>query len=289
LPAIITITTNIAPKRRTDGVRAIEVGATELAVVHVDGGTLTVETTGAGPPVLFVHGWTLDRRAWDPQLGHFGRGRRLVTYDRRGCGESTAPPDLSREIDDIASVLDAVDIERAAIVGLSQGCRVSLGLALRFPQRVSALVLAGSPPPHRTAGPETEPVPLDQLAALASAGQYRQLRALLRDHPLLQLGAAPETALLDAIIESYRGRDLVRPAGELVLSREALARLQTPTLLLVGERDSSVRRAAARELADLLPYSRLAVVKEAYHLCNLSHPARFNAALADFLDAHDGC
>ena len=258
------------------------------AGIDVDGGTLVVETVGSGPALLFLHGWTLDRRASRPQIEGLPAGHLLIAYDRRGHGRSTAPPDMRREVEDVARILDALGIGRATLVAMSQGTRVALAAALRFPDRVTALALQGAPLPfpsmHDAA---SEAVPVAAMAALAAAGRLEELRALWLAHPLMQADASPMRALLREILDGYGARDLLKPGRPLELPRDALARLRQPTLLITGEQETSYRRSAAAELAALLPHARRIEIAGGGHLCNLSRSAAYNQALTAFLETID--
>ncbi len=111
-----------------------------------DGVVLAAESAGDGPPVLLLHGLTATRR----YVLHGARaleraGLRVVSYDARGHGDSPAPPDRDYSypalIADALAVLDAAGADRAVLVGSSMGAATALGLALRHPERVAALVI----------------------------------------------------------------------------------------------------------------------------------------------------
>src|SRR5210317_43957 len=89
-----------------------------------DGVKLYTEETGSGTPIVFVHEFAGDCRSWEPQVRHFSRRYRCITYNARGYPPSDVPEDgamygQQRATDDILAVLDGLNIERAHIVGLS--------------------------------------------------------------------------------------------------------------------------------------------------------------------------
>src|SRR3981189_3736618 len=91
-----------------------------------DGVQLYYEETGSGPPVLFVHEFAGDHRSWEPQVRHFSRRYHCIAYNSRGYPPSDVPADVDRYSqvrarDDIRSVMDAIGIERAHVVGNSMG------------------------------------------------------------------------------------------------------------------------------------------------------------------------
>ncbi|MDX2237123.1 MAG: alpha/beta hydrolase [Hyphomonadaceae bacterium] len=251
--------------------------------VAVHGGVVSCTIAGAGPAMIFLHGWTLDSRMWAPQVAAFARGFRVIAPDRRGFGRSSAPPDLAREPDDIARLLDHVGAARAVVVGMSQAGRVALDFAARFPDRVDALILQGAPfvgpGPHPQ---DSEAIPIAAWAALAREGRLDAMKAQWRAHPLMRTAndAAAQTA--EAMLRDYRGRDLVA-ADPIARDDLDIARIAAPALALTGARDTAWRRAAADALAAGMPHARRTEIPDAGHLCNLCAPGVYNAVVATFL------
>src|ERR1700749_4384561 len=113
-----------------------------------DGIRLHYEETGSGTPVIFVHEFAGDHRAWEAQLRHFGQRYRAITYAARGYPPSDVPDDVAkysqdRAADDIAAVLDHLRIDKAHVVGLSMGGFATLHFGFRHPQRALSLCVAG--------------------------------------------------------------------------------------------------------------------------------------------------
>src|SRR3954447_24046367 len=113
-----------------------------------DGVRLHYEETGTGTPVIFVHEFAGDHRAWEMQLRHFGQRYRAITYAARGYPPSDVPDDVSkysqaRAADDIAAVLDHLRIDKAHVVGLSMGGFATLHYGFRHPTRALSLCVAG--------------------------------------------------------------------------------------------------------------------------------------------------
>ncbi|MES1247664.1 MAG: alpha/beta hydrolase [Actinomycetota bacterium] len=109
-------------------------------VVEVDNARLWVEVEGDGPPVVFLHGGLGDTRLWSPVVERLRDSFRCIRFDFRFYGRSEADEVEWSHDDDVVAVLDALGIERAALVGLSMGGRVALETALRHPERVAAVV-----------------------------------------------------------------------------------------------------------------------------------------------------
>lgn len=249
-----------------------------MRLVAVPGGMLPVETIGRGPPLLLLHGWTLDRRMWRPQLALADRVT-LVGIDRRGFGDATAPADLAAEPDDVLRVADALGIERFHLLGMSQGGRVALALGARASGRLLSLTLQGTA--LDGPGGDDEAVPLAAMADAARRGDLAGLRRLWGAHPLMHATTPAGAALAAAMLADYAGRDLKGAASALAASAAAIAGAAFPVTAIVGARDTARRRANVAALAAV--GARAVVLPGAGHLCNIDAAAGFNAALAGVL------
>jgi len=110
---------------------------------------LHYEEVGSGTPLLFVHEFAGDWRAWEPQMRYFARRYRCITYSARGYTPSDVPPSpdsygYEKFRDDIVAMLDHLKIEKAHIVGLSMGGYATLCAGIKYPQRALSLTLAGT-------------------------------------------------------------------------------------------------------------------------------------------------
>lgn len=170
------------------------------------------------------------------------------------------------------------------VVGMSQGGRVALHFARAHPGLMSGLVLDGAPLDGFQPGPRPdETIPLDRFAALARAGELARMKALWRAHPLMHAGSAAMERALDPILADYEARDLIAAAPrEMTPLAGDLAGIAVPALVITGEHDTRWRQLVGDALAYGLPDSRRAVIAGGHHLCNLSHPADYNAMLAGF-------
>src|SRR5438874_8376204 len=122
-----------------------------IAMPHLtidDGIRLYYEETGSATPIVFVHEFADDYRGYEGQMRYFGRRYRCIAFNARGYPPSDVPEDPSRYSqdrarDDIRAVLDALAITKAHIVGISMGGFATLHFGLAYPERASALVVAG--------------------------------------------------------------------------------------------------------------------------------------------------
>jgi pimeloyl-ACP methyl ester carboxylesterase len=242
--------------------------------IAVPGGDLVVEVAGSGPAIIFLHGWTLDRRQWRAQSA-LADDFTLVAVDRRGFGESSAAPDLAEEPDDVARIAAALGLARYHLVGLSQGGKVALAHAAANPAGLQRLVVIGAPLDVQLAvAPEA--VPLGDMAALARAGQLDAMRQLWMAHPLTS-AALPVRGALAAMVARYDGRDLVQPGRPLTVTLDDVRRIAVPAAALAGADDTPWRRAVAAAMAQAGLTS--GVIAGGGHLAPMDAPAATNAAI----------
>lgn len=261
--------------------RTPQTGSLWHGEVAVSDGSLPIAVAGEGPPLILLHGWTLDHRMWVPQIAGLAEHNLLVMPDRRGQGRATAPPDLSREAEDVIAIADTLGFDRFALIGLSRGAVIALDVARRYGSRLTGLVVSGAPLPALVARDET--IDLAHLRALVAAGDLAGFRAEWSRHPLMQTRNAEAAALVAQILADYDGRDLLAPSEAPGLPREALAMLPMPVLAMTGAHDTPWRRACARALAAVVPQASHVEIPGAGHLANADNPAAFNAAVLSFL------
>ena len=254
----------------------------ELHQVQVADGHIHVRSAGSGPLLIFLHGWTLDWRIWLPQMTL--SGFHLVMPDRRGFGQSTAPPCLTAEHGDVTSIANHFGAANYALIGLSQGAAVAMDAARRYPAQVKALGLIGAPLPHLV--PERAKAPeIDRfsMAKLVRAGRLADMMRLWSHHPLTQVAPAGQR-LLDEILADYDGRDQMVDQDMLAFSAQDIAALPMPVLAMAGAQDSDWRQQVARFIGSQAPRGRTEIVPEAGHIANVDAPAAVNRELQNFLD-----
>lgn len=272
--------------------RTSRLEATRTGLAPVDGTSLAWEMFGSGPPVVFLHAFSLDLRMWDDQVETFARRHTVVRYDLRGFGRSLPADVPYRHADDLARLLDHLKLEGPALVGLSMGGGAALGFAVAHPGRARALVVVDSSLGGFAWSREFS----DALAAVdataASAGldaaRAQWLASPLVRHALARPDAAPR---LRAMIHEYSGwhwthADPGLPLHPLPIRR--LGEIRIPTLALVGELDAPDFHGVAETIERDVPAARRVVLPRVGHLPNLESPAQFNDVVLDFLDTRAG-
>jgi pimeloyl-ACP methyl ester carboxylesterase len=255
-----------------------------------DGIDLHWEETGSGVPLLFVHEFGGDSRSWRPQVAHFSRRYRCLTYDARGYPPSAVPTDPAaygqdQAVADAVAVLDAAGVDAAHVVGNSMGGFCALHLGLRHPERALSLVVAGcgfGAHPDRAAEFRADFLELADLydsegaevaARTYGAGASRQfLRAKDPAGYAEHLRILAEHDAVGAAL-TMRGVQAARPS--LYDLRAELAEMRVPTLILAGDGDDGVLDTDLM-LRRTLPCAGLAVLPRSGHLTNLEEPALFN-------------
>ena len=253
----------------------------------VHGIELAFDDRGAGPVILFLHGYPLDRTLWRYQLGAF-KGWRTLAPDLRGLGRSDAPDlgySMATYTDDLIALLDAIGVDDVVLCGLSMGGYIAFELLRRYRPRVRGLVLvdtrAGADSAEGRKGRETAMADLREGGPPLIAEQMlpRLLGAkapdALREEVRAMMASAPAAGVLGALAAM---RD--RPDSLELLP--TLAGL--PTLVVVGAEDRLTPPRDAEAMAKAVPGARLAVIPDAGHLPPLEQAESFNGHLQAFLD-----
>jgi pimeloyl-ACP methyl ester carboxylesterase len=253
-----------------------------VTLVDANGTRLWVETDGTGPTVLFLHGGLGDSRLWAPVADRLADRFRTIRYDYRHYGRSDSPGGEFSTLDDLFAVLDALDVDRAALVGLSLGGSIALDAALARPERVWAVA--------HVAGAVTG-LPLD----LATDEEYAQYEAAVERGDLdaamdfdfelwAPLGADDHLRELWLATPDARGLPEGAAPKPRPPAHERLHELSVPTLVIVATHDPQELRDHGSTVARSVPGARL-VELESDHYVTLREPDRIAGLLADFLNA----
>src|SRR3954470_18803128 len=266
-----------------------------------DGVKLYYEETGKGIPIVFIHEFAGDYRSWENQVRYFARYYRCITVNARGYPPSDVPKDgakysQERARDDIRSVLEALKIDKAHIVGLSMGGFATLHFGFAYPDRARSLVVAGC-------GYGAEPEKRAQFMAEAEASAKR-FETVGMQHAALGYALGPTRVqfqnkdprgwqeFTDQLAEhsnegaarTMRGVQARRPS--LYELTDKMAAMTVPTLVMTGDEDWPCLEPALL-LKRTIRSADLVVMPGTGHTLNLEEPDDFNRHLDRFFHAVD--
>ena len=262
-----------------------------------DGVELHYEDVGEGTPLVFVHEYAGDHRAWEPQLRFFARRYRCVAFSARGYPPSAVPADPAaysqdRATDDIAAVITGLGLAPAHVIGLSMGGFATLHLGLRHPHLARSLVAAGvgyGAAPDRRAQfwQETDAtigrIRAEGMAAMATVYGHGPTRLVFEQKD--PRGFAEFIAQLaehstEGSALTMQGVQRQRPS--LFDLKDGFAAMTLPTFIIAGDEDDPTLEASLY-LKRTISGSALLVMPKCGHTLNLEDPDAFNRAVLDFI------
>lgn len=260
-----------------------------MPYASVNGQNLYFEDSGGDKPVIvFSHGLLMDHEMFVPQVAALSDRYRCIVWDERAHGhtatdEAPAPFDYYDSADDLAALLDYLAIDRAILAGMSQGGFLSLRFALRYPERVRALILldtqAGKEDPDHVPGYQ------QMVDIWASQGLPDEIADTIAG---IILGDGwSGIATWQAKWREWQAHNL-RAAFDTLISRdditEHVSAIDCPALVVHGDADRAIPMDRAEQLNERLPGAqKVAVIPSGGHAANLTHPEPVNAAIERFL------
>src|SRR6185436_1642029 len=265
----------------------------ETIWLDVPGARLAVEDEGAGPPIVLVHSAIVNRRSWDgltPLL--VAAGYRVIRYDMRGFGESTAEAVEFSPRADLLAVMDSRGVARAAVAGNSWGAMNALDTVIEAPDRFVALCWLGGGVGGFDGGKTPEEQTLFDAESKAEEDGDPDLAAELDVQIWVDGVGQPKSRPAAEVREAVKrmDRELLEPGREFgdntrlqPLANERLDDVAVPVLAIIGELDTSGTRAAARRLAEGAPNVRLESWPDVAHMVAMEQPDRTAALITEFL------
>ena len=266
-----------------------------------DGVRLYYEDTGVGTPIVFVHEFAGDHRSWEPQVRHFSRRYRCITYSARGYLPSDVPGNFEsysqeRWRDDIRSVIDNLELPAPHIVGLSMGGFATLHFGMRYckkgsPARALSLTIAGcGSGAHPSVYMQFQADAVALAERIRSEGMEKMAATYGHGPTRIQFQnkdprgfaeyarqLAEHSALGSANCSlGYQGR---RPC--IYDMTDQIAAIDVPALIMTGDEDEACLEPSLM-LKRAIPKAGLAVLPKSGHGINLEEPALFNQLLDDF-------
>ena len=263
------------------------------------GVSVKYESYGQGDPLLLIMGTGADHSLWAPTLAGFSDAYRVITYDNRGTGESSCPPDAESYsmrvlAEDAVALLDTLELERAHVSGLSLGSTVAQEIAINHPDRVRSVQL------HCTWG-RTDAWLARLFEGMAYPIRRGDMDAFVRQAFMWVLSPAylaERPAEVAAIEKAYLLENPYPPTKEGLLGHlhadlthdtlDRLAAIAAPTLITSGEMDIQVPARYGRAVHERVPGSRMHLFTGPYssHMAYSEMAQEFNALSRAFVDEH---
>jgi esterase len=248
-----------------------------MSEIRVNGVSLYYEEHGSGEPILCIHGTGSSSVLWADAASELAKCGRTILYDRRGFSRSERPEPLVLDVhvhaDDAAALLDALGAAPAVVIGRSQGGEIAVDLALRYPERVRALVLLEGGGLALSEELMRSIAALDeQVFAAAEADMDTVGETLLR----AVVGDEDWEAMPNAVKEVFAANSPAiaaeERAGLLDVSTDQLATITQPTLLVAGKDSLPGFAEATAIVAGAIPSARVEWV-EGGHIIDPANPA----------------
>lgn len=241
------------------------------------------------PVIACSHCLSGSLHVWDDQVRMLKDKYRVLRFDTRGHGESSAPEGpytMEMLSDDVIGLFDALGIERAHFMGISMGGMMTQTLALNYPERFLSLILCDT---AAAVPKEAAPIWADRIRTAEEKGM-----AALADDTINRWLSPPFQEKHPEIVGRIRKMILNTPVPGFAGCSHAISRfdvadrlpqLDLPVLIMVGENDPGTPVESARQIRDRIHNAELAVLPRAYHLSNIEAAAEFNKGLSAFLAA----
>lgn len=268
---------------------------TTTGILHTEGGPLYYEVAGEGHPIVFLHAGVADNTMWDEQWDEFAKRYRVIRYDTRGFGKSPVAKDhpfSNRQ--DLYELLKHLNVEKAYLVGLSRSGQIALDFTLERPEMVDALVwVAGGVGGYEGAEPdEAEMATFNEMEALWEKKDWETLAEMETQmwadgpgQPVGRANAEVRERVHQMILNNYRMHP--EEGAPIVLDPPAagrLAEVKVPTLVIVGDLDTSSTQASAEFLANSVEGAKKIVFEGVAHMVNMEEPEKFNRVVLEFME-----
>ena len=222
---------------------------------------LHYQEKGEGEPFILLHGNGEDNSYFEHQMDYFCGRYRVIAVDTRGHGKSprgTAPFAIGQFADDLKDFLDELGISKAVILGFSDGANIAMIFALRYPERVTALILNGGNLNPKGVKPITQ-IPIEIGYRIASKFASKSA------------GARKNAEMLGLMVNDPN------------IEAEELSKITVPTLVISGTKDL-IKESHTKEIARSIPNAKLAIIKGSHFVANQNSEV-FNRVVEKWLSA----
>ncbi len=243
------------------------------------------KNSGNATPVIFLHGFTLDHRMWEPQAHFFRDKYRLIFVDAKGHGKSSAPDtgySRADRIEDLNNFINALGLESVHLVGLSMGGSTGLGYIFKYPEKVKSLTLASTSAAGYKIGPKISRI--DKMVREKgleiarkkwiqyAVNYYPEDQIEIKDSLKLMMQEHSGAPWLDRLRGKYPS-----PGNDL----EKLPDIKVPVKIFAGSEDK-IFEPLAHILGEKIPNSSVSIFEGVGHMINMEAPERFNIELGKF-------
>lgn len=270
-----------------------------MPVVAANGWMHSYEQAGEGTPLVFLHGAFADSRVWDSQWQHFSASYRLLRYDLRGHGKTGASTldrySMNTFVDDLSSLLQALDIASPVLCGLSWGASIAIAYAARYPQKVRALVLVSPSVSIRLTRMDKllcdylfpKWMFLSLLKVLGAKNFTRltlSLSHLIRGKYWLSKNVAT-IHYIENCMMAMNGNEYCKIWEAIYgFNLTPLQKISCPLLIINGEYEPDNTYQHTRHILQHVPHAEAIVIPQVTHAVNMDSPDVFNSSLEQFLE-----
>ncbi len=249
-----------------------------------------VDVQGDGSPILFIHGFPLDRTMWRRLMSPL-TGWKRIAPDLRGFGMNEAlsdPPTIASYGDDLVTLLNQMGEEPAVICGLSMGGYIAFDLVRRFPERVRALILANT---RAASDDDATREGRDATARLVKNDGLDALVGVLLPKILAPESHSTQPQVVDHVRTMIKSASIPGVVAALAAMRDRpdstalLSEIQVPTLVVSGRQDAIIPAAESKQMAEAIPNAHYTVIPDAGHLTPVEQPIATGRVVGEFLEA----
>jgi 3-oxoadipate enol-lactonase len=262
---------------------------TEISFIEAAGVRFRVKQDGpiGGPPLIFSNSLGAKLEMWDAQVAYFASRFRVIRYDVRGHGETSAPHgpySIGMLSQDALRILDALHIHKADWVGCSMGGMVGMYLLTHHRERIGKAVLGNTAaymgPPHTDWNARIRIAHAEGMAPIAEAMKLRWFTKRFNESNPEEVKRITDQ-VREATVTGYAGcGGAIRDMDQ----REAIRSITNPVLVLIGGEDPATVPAMGELMARNIPGAKKVVIPAA-HISNCEIPEEYNAAIAPFLES----
>jgi len=259
--------------------------------MYLNGIELHVEQSGKGRPLVMLHGLTGNIESMRAEIDRLSRSRHVIAIDSRGHGRSDKPAayTLTDHVDDVLSVLNALNLSQVDLMGSSMGSYIAQGVAIREPERVNKLILI-TPKAHGTTSSMARL--LGQHAAELQGKSEAEVQAFMFGLVFAPTTSVDVRASFMMYAQQQAAAGLMLTAEQNLAANRALegfdfrpdlARVTAETLVISGRHDALNPPEEGELITRLIPKARFEVLEHSGHVPNMEEPERFFELIESFL------